>query len=208
MHKNVVVVSHPLLQNSLTKLRDQSSDTAMFRRHASVASSYLLVEATHDVQTKPKDITTPLENTTGSELHDKLVLIPVLRAGLAMLSVAQQLLPDAPVGFLGLERDESTAVAHEYYQKFPDDLKGYKAIILDPMLATGGSLEETINAVEKRGCDRIILVCVVAAPEGIERVLTAHPHAKLYTAAVDSHLDERKYIVPGLGDFGDRYFGT
>jgi uracil phosphoribosyltransferase len=208
MHPNVTVVSHPLLQHSLTILRNDTSDTAAFRRHAAITASFLLVEATRNLHTKAVDITTPLETATGHELEERLVIVPVLRAGLALLPAAQTLLPDVPVGFLGLERDEETAVAHEYYSKFPNGLSGYKAIILDPMLATGGSLEETIHAVIKRGCSCIVLVCVVAAPEGIERVMKSYPQAQLYTAAIDSHLDARKFIVPGLGDFGDRYFGT
>ena len=208
MHQNVTVVSHPLLQHSLTILRDTKSDTAAFRRHAEIAASFLLIEATRHLHAKPIDIETPLTTTTGDQLDERLVVVPVLRAGLALLPAAQTILPDVPVGFLGLERDEQTAVAREYYRKFPNGLSDYKAIILDPMLATGGSLEETICAVKKRGCNHIILVCVVAAPEGIERVMKAHPDAQLFTAAIDSHLDERKFIVPGLGDFGDRYFGT
>lgn len=208
MQQNVTVVSHPLLQHSLTILREMESDTAAFRRHAGIAASFLLIEATRQLHTKSRPITTPLTATTGDQLEDRLVIVPVLRAGLALLPAAQTLLPDVPVGFLGLERDEHTAVAREYYRKFPNELSDYKAIILDPMLATGGSLEETIRAVIKRGCNQIILVCVVAAPEGIARVMATHPDAQLFTAAIDNHLDQRKFIVPGLGDFGDRYFGT
>ena len=208
MHKNVSVIKHPLLQHSLTILRDASSDTDTFRRHAAIAASFLLVEATRSLKTRDANVVTPLETTTGAQLAERLVLVPVLRAGLALLPAAQNILPDAPVGFLGLERDEETAVAREYYRKFPDGLSDYKAIILDPMLATGGSIEDTIQAVKKRGGVQIIIVCVVAAPEGIERVMTAHPDAQLFTAAIDDHLDDRKFIVPGLGDFGDRYFGT
>lgn len=208
MHQNATIVRHPLLQQSLTILRNVESDTAAFRHHATIVASFLLIEATRHLHVAPINITTPLAETTGEHIDDQLVIVPVLRAGLALLPAAQTLLPDVPVGFLGLERDEHTAVAREYYQKFPNGLSDYKAIILDPMLATGGSLEETIHAVTKRGCNQIVLVCVVAAPEGIERVMTTYPDTQLYTAAIDSHLDERKFIVPGLGDFGDRYFGT
>ncbi len=208
MHQNVTVISHPLLQQSLTILRDRDSDTAAFRRHAAIVASFLLIEATRHLHTKSVAITTPLEESTGYTLEERLLIVPVLRAGLALLPAAQNILPDAPVGFLGLERDEQTAVAREYYQKFPNGLSDYKAIILDPMLATGGSIEDTIDAVMKRGGKQIIIVCVVAAPEGISRIMQAHPNARLFTAAVDSHLDDRKFIVPGLGDFGDRYFGT
>jgi len=208
MHPNVHVVRHPLLEHSLTLLRDATSDTAVFRRHAGIAASFLLIEATRQLHLRAEPVKTPLAETTGGRLKERLVIVPVLRAGLALLPAAQTLLPDVPVGFLGLERDEETAVAREYYRKLPDGLADYKALILDPMLATGGSLEGTIQAVMKRGCKQIVLVCVVAAPEGIDRVMQAYPDAQLYTSAIDHHLDARKFIVPGLGDFGDRYFGT
>lgn len=205
----VNVIEHPLLDNSLTYLRSIETRTASFRQHAAIVSSILLVEATRmTVKKYDRQVETPLAPYMGSEISNKVVLIPVLRAGLAMLDAAQKLLPNVPVGFLGLERDEETAVAREYYRKFPGTLDDYRVIILDPMLATGGSLEGTIEAVNKRGGKDITLVCVVAAPEGIDRVLSAHPEATLYTGAIDSHLNEQKYIVPGLGDFGDRYFGT
>jgi uracil phosphoribosyltransferase len=167
-----------------------------------------MAEATRTLTTKAVDVETPLTTTVGTELCEKVVVVPVLRAGLAMLFAAQDLLLDVPVGFLGLERDEETAVAREYYQKFPGRMEGYRALVLDPMLATGGSLDDTVTAVKQRGCTAITLVCVVAAPEGIARVTKSHPDVELYTAAIDERLDERKYIIPGLGDFGDRYFGT
>ena len=204
----VNIIRHPLIENSLKVLRDRDTDTAAFRRQAGIVSTVLLVEATRDLATVPEKVETPLAPMECQVLAGNVVVVPVLRAGLAMLFAAQDLLVDVPVGFLGLERDEQTAVAREYYQKFPGDLRGYRALIIDPMLATGGSLDDTINAVKQRGCRDITLVCVVAAPEGIERVGKAHPEAVLYTAAVDDFLNERKYIVPGLGDFGDRYFGT
>ncbi len=207
-YPNVVLVDHPLLQYSLSMLRNHTTDTALFRQHAANAASILIVEATRGLRTRTQPIQTPLAETDGHFIEEKLLIVPVLRAGLALLPAAQALLPDVPVGFLGLERDEETAVAREYYRKFPDGLSDHKAIILDPMLATGGSLEETIHAVMKRGVKQIVLVCVVAAPEGIQRVMHAYPDAHLYTAAIDRHLDDRKFIVPGLGDFGDRYFGT
>ncbi len=202
------LVEHPLISHSLTILRDQETGTAAFRQHAKIVSTILVVEAAKSIATREREIETPLAKMTGHELSDKVVVVPVLRAGLAMLFAAQDLLLDVPVGFLGLERDEETAVAREYYQKFPGRLDGYRALILDPMLATGGSLDDTVKAVKQRGCEDISLVCVVAAPEGIERVFNEHPSVELFTAAVDAHLDERRYIVPGLGDFGDRYFGT
>jgi len=204
----VNVVEHPLVSHSLAVLRDKNTDTAAFRQHAGIVSTILVIEASKNFKTTAKNIETPLAPMQCNVLNDKVVVVPVLRAGLAMLFAAQDLLLDVPVGFLGLERDEKTAVAREYYQKFPENLNGYNALIIDPMLATGGSLDETIEAVKKRGCSDITLACVVAAPEGIECVSKAHPGAVLYTGAIDERLDENKYIVPGLGDFGDRYFGT
>jgi uracil phosphoribosyltransferase len=204
----ITVVDHPLVRHSLTILRDRETGTAMFRQHAKIVSTILMVEAAKQMATAPCEIVTPLEPTVGAKLSDKVVVVPVLRAGLAMLFAAQDLLLDVPVGFLGLERDEETAVAREYYQKFPGRLDGCRTLVLDPMLATGGSLDDTVTAVKQRGCTDISLACVVAAPEGIARVMDNHPGVRLFTGAIDDRLDERKYIVPGLGDFGDRYFGT
>ncbi len=205
---NVELIEHPLISDSLTVLRDRDTTTASFRQHAKIVSTILVIEASKTFATKKKNIETPLAPMECNVLNDKVVVVPVLRAGLAMLFAAQDLLLDVPVGFLGLERDERTAVAREYYQKFPQNLDGYRALILDPMLATGGSLDETIRAVKKRGCTDITLACVVVAPEGIKHVSDSHPNAVLFTGAIDDHLDDNRYIVPGLGDFGDRYFGT
>ncbi len=208
MINNTNVVEHPLIFHSLSILRDRATGTASFRQHAKIVSTILVVEAAKAIATRECEIETPLATATGHVIDDKVVVVPVLRAGLAMLFAAQDLLLDVPVGFLGLERDEHTAVAREYYQKFPGRLDGYRAMVLDPMLATGGSLDDTVTAVKQRGCEDISLVCVVAAPEGIERVFAEHPNVELFTGAIDAGLDEHKYIVPGLGDFGDRYFGT
>ncbi len=208
MNERVRAVKHPLVEHSLTYLRDRDTGTAEFRRHAGIVSTIMLMEATRHLGLVSTAIQTPLALTQGHRLTGKLVVVPVLRAGLAMLTAAHELLADAPVGFLGLERDEKTAVAREYYQKFPGALSESSVLILDPMLATGGSLQDTISAVRARGGRDITLVCIVAAPEGIDRVTRAFPDVTLFTASIDSHLDNRKYIVPGLGDFGDRYFGT
>ena len=204
----VTVVEHPLVKHSLSLLRNKNTSTAAFRQHSGIVSTILVVEATKNLETRTGRIETPLAAMDGSELSDRTVVVPVLRAGLAMLFSAQDLLLDVPVGFLGLERDEQTAVAREYYQKFPGNLEGCRALVLDPMLATGGSLDDTVAAVKQRGCCNITLACVVAAPEGIRRVAEKHPDVELFTAAIDDCLNGDKYIVPGLGDFGDRYFGT
>jgi len=203
-----LVICHPVVNHSLTLLRDRQTGTAEFRRHAGIVSTVLLIEATRSLRTERKVVSTPLADMQGFCLADELVVVPVLRAGVAMLSAAQALVADVPVGFLGLERDEHTAIAREYYQKFPPLNEHTRVLVLDPMLATGGSLCDTINAVQRRGASRITVVSIVAAPEGIARIRAEYPETEMILACVDSHLDARKFIVPGLGDFGDRYFGT
>jgi uracil phosphoribosyltransferase len=202
------IVSHPLLQHSLTILRDQTTDTETFKQHAAVVSYFLIMQATHDLALHEKPIRTPLAEMIGAEVEKSLVLAPVLRAGLSMLFAAREFLPWASVGFIGLERDEQTAAAREYYQKFPADLAQRRVLILDPMLATGGSLVETVTALLQKGAVDVRAVCIVAAPEGIDLVHRTFPNLPIYVGAVDDHLNHVKYIVPGLGDFGDRYFGT
>jgi uracil phosphoribosyltransferase len=208
METQTHIVSHPLLQHSLTILRDQTTDTETFKRHAAVVSNILIMQATHDLVLHEKPIQTPLAAMVGQEVEKSLVLVPVLRAGLSMLFAAREFLPWASVGFIGLERDEKTAAAREYYQKFPADLPHRRVLILDPMLATGGSLVETVTALMHQGASDVRAVCIVAAPEGIDFVHQTFPTLPVYVAAVDRHLNKVKYIVPGLGDFGDRYFGT
>ncbi|MBT3297118.1 MAG: uracil phosphoribosyltransferase [Verrucomicrobia bacterium] len=202
------VVCHPLIAHSLTVLRDRETQTPTFRQHAAIVSKIVLVEATRLLAVKEHVINTPLATMTGSRLRDRIVAVPVLRAGLAMLFAAQDLLLDVPVGFIGLERDEHTAVPRSYYEKIPRLEVDHQVLVLDPMLATGGSLDDSLNRLKDRGAGPLTLACLVAAPEGIERVLDRHPDARIVTAAIDEKLDENKFIVPGLGDFGDRYFGT
>ena len=206
--QNVNCISHPLLAHSLGILRDQTTGTAEFRRHAAVVSKILLLEASRLLATSSVTVKTPLEETKVEKLRAEVMVVPVLRAGLAMLAAVQDFMPSVVVGFIGLERDEKTAQAHEYYQKIPKILATHKVWVLDPMLATGGSLVDTVAAVKEKGARDITLLCVVAAPEGIDRVTAAHPEAMIITAAIDRELNERKFILPGLGDFGDRYFGT
>ncbi|MCG8383120.1 MAG: uracil phosphoribosyltransferase [Gammaproteobacteria bacterium] len=206
--KKIKRIEHPLAQHSLSILRNQQTRTEAFQRHTAIVSQILIMEATRDLLVQEIDIETPLTPTVGHQILDSLVFVPVLRAGISMLVSARSFLPWAPVGFIGLERDESTASAHEYYQKFPDDLHDKHVLILDPMLATGGSLVDTIAALKKKSAQVISVVCIVSAPEGIEFIQYKYPNVQIYTAAIDSHLNEKKYIVPGLGDFGDRYFGT
>ncbi len=206
--KNVHLVDYPLIKHSLTILRDKNTGIENFRRHAAIVSQIMIMEATKDVPMHEKTIETPVASTQGYSIQESIVFVPVLRAGVSMLFPAKDFLPWAPVGFVGLERDEATAVAREYYKKLPQSLKDKRILILDPMLATGGSLVDTISALDNKAAHVICVVCIVAAPEGIELLNKKYPEVDIYTAAVDSHLNEKKYIVPGLGDFGDRYFGT
>lgn len=206
--KSVRIVEHPLLKHSLTVLRDKNTRTADFRKHTAIVSQIMIMDATKELLLEEIKIETPLCPIQGFQIRKSIVFVPVLRAGISMLFSAKDFLPWAPVGFIGLERDEKTAIAREYYQKFPQNLEDKLILILDPMLATGGSLIDTISALINKGAQSISAVCIVAAPEGIEFLQKKHPEVQIYTAAVDSYLDDSKFIVPGLGDFGDRYFGT
>jgi uracil phosphoribosyltransferase len=206
--KNVTVVEHPLILHSLTILRDKNTRTEEFRRHADVVSKILIIEATKRMHLTDKKISTPLAEFNGKTLEDDVIVVPVLRAGLAMLIALQDILPKAAVGFIGLERDEKTAIAREYYKKIPKILATNIVFVVDPMLATGGSMDDTILAVKQKGATRIIGVTIVSAPEGIRRLSEHHPDVPVITSAIDEKLNDKAYIVPGLGDFGDRYFGT
>lgn len=206
--KNVTIVTHPLIEHSLTILRDKKTTTEAFRRHADVVSKVLLIEALKELHLKDKDIETPLSSFTGHEFADDVVVVPVLRAGLAMLTALRELLPTMSVGFIGLERDEKTAIAREYYKKIPKIFSTHIVLVIDPMLATGGSMDDTITAVKQKGATRIVGVSIVSAPEGLARVTKMHPEVPIFTSALDERLNDKAYIVPGLGDFGDRYFGT
>jgi len=205
---NVTVVTHPLIDHSLTILRDKNTKTSEFRHHADIVSQILFIEAAKTLELKTKSIVTPLTSFSGRELKNEIIIVPVLRAGLAMLTAAQDFLPGVSVGFIGLERDEKTAIAREYYLKIPKIFSTHIVFVVDPMLATGGSMDDTVKAVKDKGATRIISVSVLAAPEGIKRFTEKHPDVPVITAAIDTHLNDKAYIVPGLGDFGDRYFGT
>ena len=206
--KKIIIVSHPLIKHSLTIIRKKDTSTEEFRRHAGIVSKILLVEVMKGFETTHVRIKTPLASMTGMKLKDEVVVVPVLRAGLAMLFAIQDFLPSVTVGFIGLERDEQTAQAREYYRKLPKLLATHRVLVIDPMLATGGSFDDTVTALKEKGAKNITIVSIVSAPEGINRVQKRHPNVMIFTAAIDDHLNERKFIVPGLGDFGDRYFGT
>jgi uracil phosphoribosyltransferase len=200
---DVVVVDHPLVENSLVALRDVQTGTDTFRRHARLLTLILA-----DLPTRRVRVETPLEETDGQIMDRSVIFVPVLRAGLAMLDAMSDFVPGSKVGFVGLERDEQTAIAHSYYQKLPAQLADAETIILDPMLATGGSALATVELLKRNRAGSIRLACVVAAPEGIALLRERHPDVRIFTAVVDRALNERKFILPGLGDFGDRYFGT
>jgi uracil phosphoribosyltransferase len=205
---NVHVSHHPLVAHKLSLLRDHATEPKKFRELVRELSWLLGYEAMADLALRPVEIQTPLETTTGSRLEPKLGLIPVLRAGLGMVDAMLELMPAAEVWHIGLYRDERTLQPVEYYNKLPDAATVQICLILDPMLATGGSSAATVDILKTWGAARIKQVSLIAAPEGVATLSSAHPDVDIHVGAVDSHLNERGYIVPGLGDAGDRQFGT
>ncbi len=202
-------VTHPLVQHKLSYLRDKDTPTVHFRKLVNELTLLLTYEATKDFPTETVEIETPLETMAAERISGKKVAVcPVLRAGVGMLEGVLSLISSARVGFIGLYRDETTLEAIEYYVKLPDDLVERDAIVLDPMLATGNSSSAAIAEVKKAGARSVTLVCLVAAPVGIERVHEEHPDVHVVCAAIDRELNERGFIVPGLGDAGDRLYGT
>ncbi len=209
MKSRLTVVEHPLVQHKLSYLRDKETPTVHFRKLTNEITLLLTYEATKDFATENYDIETPLERMTAQRISGKKVAVcPVLRAGVGMLDGVLSLVSSARVGFIGLYRDEETLEAVEYYMKLPDDLNERDAIVLDPMLATGHSSVAAISAVKKAGAQSVTLVCIVAAPPGVEEVHKHHPDVHIVCAALDRGLNEVGYIVPGLGDAGDRLYGT
>jgi len=200
-------VEHPLVEEVLAELRDQSTPPERFRLLSCRLTTLLAFDASRDLPSRTDKVQTPLEEAAVKRLDADVVLVPVLRAGMGMLEVMLSIFPKAPLGYVGLERDESTAVARQYYRKLPK-LSGAFVFLLDPMLATGGSASSALSLLKKEGASRVRLVCVVAAPEGIERLAADHPDVDIYAGAVDRELNEQKYIMPGLGDYGDRLYGT
>jgi uracil phosphoribosyltransferase len=202
-------VTHPLVQHKLSYLRDRSTPTVHFRKLVEELTLLLTYEATKDFPTEPVEIETPLETMSAARISGKKVAVcPVLRAGVGMLEGVLSLISSARVGFIGMYRDEETLEPVEYYVKLPDDLGERDAIVLDPMLATGNSSAAAISEVKDSGARSVTLVCLVAAPPGIERVHDEHPDVHVVCAAIDRGLNERGFIVPGLGDAGDRLYGT
>jgi uracil phosphoribosyltransferase len=205
---NVFASPHPLVAHKLSRLRDKDTDPKKFRELVREIAGLLTYEATADLITQPKPIETPLKATIGVELKEKIGLIPILRAGLGMVEGVWELMPTAEVWHIGLYRDEHTLKPVQYYNKLPVEPTVTVCLILDPMLATGGSAVATVDILKKWGVKKIKFVGVIGAPEGIKLMQERHPDVPIYLAAIDDHLNERGYIVPGLGDAGDRQFGT
>jgi uracil phosphoribosyltransferase len=206
--KNLHVVDAPLVRHKLAVLRDERTPTPEFRQAMKELALIMVAEATRDMPTRPARIRTPLAETQAEEISGPVCLVPVLRAGLGMLDGALALLPKATVGFMGLFRDEETAEPVEYYVNLPRNLEDYLVLVLDPMLATGGSLSATLRKLKEEGATWISCIHAVAAVPGVERLTREHPDVNFYAAAVDPELNDTAFIVPGLGDAGDRLYGT
>ena len=209
MDKNIHIMTHPLIQHKVSLIRDKNTKVKEFREMVSEIAMLMCYDATRDFKTVEVEIETPVATAKTPVLAGKdIAIVPILRAGLGMVDGMLALVPNAKVGHIGLYRDPETLKPVEYYCKLPVDAAERNLIVLDPMLATGGSSCAAIDFLKKRGCNSIKLVCLLGAPEGIKKVMDEHPDVDIYIAAVDSHLNEHGYIVPGLGDAGDRLFGT
>lgn len=205
---NVSIVDHPILRRDLTHLRQKDTPHGEFRRTLADASAILAYEALRDVALREYPIETPLETTTGYALADDVIVVPILRAGLGMVDGFVRFVPSARIGHLGMYRDEETFQPVDYYSNIPEGIATAEVFIVDPMLATGGSASGAIQHLKDRGAQRLSLVCLVAAPEGVRALNEAHPDVRIVTAALDRELNAHAYICPGLGDAGDRIFGT
>lgn len=206
--KGVTVIAHPLVQHNLARLRDQQTQPQEFRRLLGEIAALMLYEATRSFAVKKIYVQTPLARTNGFQLEREVVLVPVLRAGLGMLDSILQLIPHARVGFIGLKREEKTLRAMFYHKSLPGNLGQFETVLIDPMLATGGSAVAALDLLFEHGAKHVRLVNLVATPEGIQAVQKKYPRVPIFTAAVDHRLNEKGFIVPGLGDAGDRLFGT
>ena len=204
----VIEINHPLIQHKLTIMRSVDTDTKSFRENLNEIAKLMTYEATKNLKLQDKEVTTPLMTTTGCELQDRLAIVPILRAGLGMTDGILDLMPTAKVGHIGVYRNEETLEPVYYYCKLPVDITSRKVIVVDPMLATGGSAVYAIDYLKNSGVKDIIFMCLVAAPEGIAKLLNKHPDVAIYTAKIDQGLTAEGYIYPGLGDCGDRIFGT
>jgi uracil phosphoribosyltransferase len=205
MHEQI---NHPCVQHKLAIIRDVKTGHKRFRELATEITEFLCYEALKNIRTKEVEVETPLATAKCHKIDTDLVVVPILRAGVGMLEGILELVPTARVGFVGLYRDEETKQPVSYYDRFPPQTKGATCIIIDPMLATGGSTIAAIDLLKKSGAGQIVVICIVTCEEGLSLVEEAHPDVPIYTASIDDRLDENKYIVPGLGDAGDRLFGT
>ena len=204
----VTVISHPLVQHNLTRLRDKRTEPEDFRRRLGEVVALMVYEATRSFETRPVTVVTPLATTRGAVLRREVIVVPILRAGLGMLNAILQLVPHARVGFIGLKRQEKSLKATVYHRSLPANLRSFEIILIDPMLATGGSAVAALDMLAERGAERVRLVNLVASPEGIRQVHARHPALPIFTAAIDRRLNSKGFIVPGLGDAGDRLFGV
>ena len=202
------VLNHPLITHKLTQMRQVQTGTKDFRENLDEIAELMAYEVCRDLPVEPVDIETPVAPCTGYQLSKEVIIVPILRAGIGLLDGIRRLVPTAKVGFIGMYRDEETLEPHEYFAKFPKELEHAVVRVVDPMLATGGSAVAAIDVIKQRSAKNIKLVCLVGVPEGVRAVQKAHPDVDIYLAAMDDHLNEKGYIVPGLGDAGDRIFGT
>ena len=205
---SVIEIKHPLIEHKLTNLRNKNTDTKLFRESLNEIAGLMTYEATKDLQLKEVEIETPLQLTKTKVLSQPVTLVPILRAGLGMVEGILQFLPTAKVGHLGVYRNEETLEPVYYYAKMPTNVAESKVLVVDPMLATGGSVNYTIDYLKNAGVKNISFLCIIAAPEGIAKVVERHPDVDIYAACIDEGLNEHAYIYPGLGDAGDRIFGT
>jgi uracil phosphoribosyltransferase len=205
---NVIIVDHPVIHTKLAELRDYTADHRKFRSLLDEIAMLMTYEVTRDWPTQAKPVQTPLERMTGQVLARQVTLVPILRAGLGMADGVLRLLPDARMGHLGVYRNEGTLEPVSYYQKLPPDIASTEVLLIDPMLATGGSGSAAVSVLKNAGVTSMKFVCLVAAPEGIQTLHAQHPEVPIYCAAIDRQLNDRGYILPGLGDAGDRIFGT
>jgi uracil phosphoribosyltransferase len=208
MRVSLTLVDHPLVHDALAELRDVRTAPPAFRRAANRISVLLAAEALRDVPASPATVTTPLGPADGRIVKTDVVVVPVLRAGLGMLDAVLELLPSARVGHIGLQRDEATAIASRYYSKLPPKIADSFVLMIDPMLATGGSAAAAIDLIKAAGARTIRMICIVSAPDGVALLDDRHPDVVIYTPVIDLELNPQKFIVPGLGDFGDRLYGT
>ncbi len=201
-------ITHPCIKDKMTMLRDRNTKGKQFRECVKEITCLIAYEALKNLELDPVEVETPLVKTTGWRIRNEVVIVPILRAGLGMMEGIMQLVPNASMGFVGFQRDEATAQPQKYYHKLPKPTPDSLVIVIDPMLATGGSLAAAVDSIKNDGFTNIVVITLLAAPEGVEVMNKRHPNVKVYTGSLDECLNEHKYILPGLGDAGDRLFGT